>query len=359
MRKLLPLYSFVFTALLLVTLSITPISTREGSTAAAPYFGGGSRHSGDDGHVAVWHFMQALSDGEMLGGFGTVCNIDAGLYGASVYISMTDVLPVGQTLEVAAIIENAAAGLQSTVAWYIDGAPMLYALFTTGEELPTLSHDFELSRLMPEYANVRIVILYETRQGERQEIYAQGKVQLQNYSRQHWMELEAPRVLSEVTSQYGGDFTLEWALENDLDDFDKEVWVNARGYSSRTDYLLWVSITYQRLNVFKGYQGNWELTQSFLVATGAPGRGTRRGVTTIPSRTRAGWVWSTHWVRPVVRFWPGTGFAFHSRILYPRSDNVRDATIGFPASAGCVRMYCEDIWYIYYNIPDGTTVVIH
>ena len=35
-----------------------------------------------------------------------------------------------------------------------------------------------------------------------------------------------------------------------------------------------------------------------------------------------------------------------------------DASIGYPISHGCVRMYDEDVAYIYNNIPVGTTVVV-
>jgi lipoprotein-anchoring transpeptidase ErfK/SrfK len=208
-------------------------------------------------------------------------------------------------------------------------------------------------------AVVRVIIRYETDQGERQELSAERTIRLENYSRHHWAQQEAPRVLRTVTSEYRGNFTLAWAEANDYTDFDKEVWVNARGYSSDSNYLLWVNLTYQRVNVFEGSAGNWELTNTFIVATGRPGSGTRRGVTTTTYKQRDGWTTSTYTVRPVVRFWPRTGYAFHSRLYHPRTGALTDDRIGFPVSAGCVRMYSEDIWYLYNNIPDGTTVVIH
>ena len=41
------------------------------------------------------------------------------------------------------------------------------------------------------------------------------------------------------------------------------------------------------------------------------------------------------------------------------SDRYYDARIGFPISHGCLRMYNEDIWWLYNNIPNGTTVVVY
>ena len=73
---------------------------------------------------------------------------------------------------------------------------------------------------------------------------------------------------------------------------------------------------------------------------------------------QTGWFQSSYQVLPVVRFYGG-GYAFHSRLYYPRSTTLQDPSIGFPVSHGCVRMYDEDIQWIYDNVPDGTTVVSH
>ena len=53
-----------------------------------------------------------------------------------------------------------------------------------------------------------------------------------------------------------------------------------------------------------------------------------------------------------------TGYAFHSRLCYPGTDTEYDYSAGYPISHGCVRMYKSDIWWIYNNIPVGTTVAI-
>ena len=67
----------------------------------------------------------------------------------------------------------------------------------------------------------------------------------------------------------------------------------------------------------------------------------------------------TYTVRPVVGFYPGTGYAFHSRLCYPGTDTEYDFSAGYPVSHGCVRMYKNDIKWIYNNIPVGTTVAIY
>jgi len=61
----------------------------------------------------------------------------------------------------------------------------------------------------------------------------------------------------------------------------------------------------------------------------------------------------------VVNFKTGSGYAFHSRLYNPGwSETFTDARIGFPVSHGCLRMYSEDVQWMYDNIPIGTTVVV-
>jgi len=286
--------------------------------------------------------------------------IDNGIIDASVKINLPKRLPAGDTLHATALIENAAKGKKCALTWYVNDVPVGETMIETGAEPPGLSHNFVYSRNMQERASVRVSIKYVTMQDERQEISAESTVILENYSKQHWMQLDAPRVLNKVTTDYKGDFTLKWALQNDLDSYEKEVWVDAKGYTSKSDYLVWVSIAYQRVNIFKySAAGNWELIRTCIVGTGAMNSQTKRGVTTVTYKQFYGWTTRAYTVKPVVRFWPRSGYAFHSRIYYPNTSTLRDESIGFPVSLGCIRMYDEDIWYLYDNIPDGSTVVVY
>ena len=172
-------------------------------------------------------------------------------------------------------------------------------------------------------------------------------------------QAEIDRVLKLVTLGYKGNFTLQWALEHDYQTFEKEIWVNAKGYTSNTNYLIWVNLSMQRVNIFKSSNGKWELCHSCVVGTGAPSTGTPVGVWRTTYKSWAGWTTSTYTVKPVVGFKENTGYAFHSRLYAPSTTNISDASIGYPVSHGCVRMYDADIKYIYDNIPLGTTVVVY
>jgi len=284
---------------------------------------------------------------------------DRGLSGAAVSINAPAVLAAGETLVAKCSIANAEYGKTCSITWYIDGAEVMTDQIVIGASVPAMTHAYVYERYMEENSAVRVVICYESAFGEQYEISDEVYIKLQNYNIEHWTQRDAPQVLGKVTTGYKGDFTLEWANNNDLTEYEKEVWINAKGYASDSDYLIWVSIAYQRVNIFEGSEKNWELIRSSIVGTGAPGSGTATGVCKTTYKQKDGWTTSKYTVRPVVRFRQGTGYAFHSRLYYPKdTGRLIDARIGFPVSHGCIRMYDEDIWFIYDNIPDGTTVVI-
>ncbi len=172
-------------------------------------------------------------------------------------------------------------------------------------------------------------------------------------------QAEIDRVQKLVTLGYTGNFTLKWAQEHDYTESEKETWLNSKDYSSSTEYLVWVNLSMQRANVFKGSRGNWDLIYSCIVGTGAPGRGTPIGVWKTAYKAWGGWTTATYTVKPVVGFKDNTGYAFHSRLFYPGTTKLSDSSIGYPVSHGCVRMYDADILYIYNSIPLGTTVVVY
>ena len=286
-------------------------------------------------------------------------NADIGLEGASVRINAPANLVAGSTLRATATIANVVAGKACRLTWYIDSVPAMIATITTGETIPELTHNFDYNRVMQENADIKVKIEYMDSQGERHEISAEKTIKLQNYSKKHWMAIDAPDVLKKVTTGYKGDFTQAWAEAHDLDDYDKEVWIYAKGYTSASDYLLWINITYQRVNIFKRVDGRWDLIRTCVVGTGRPGRDTPVGVWTTSYKQSEGWTTPGYTVKPVVRFMGSIGYAFHSRLYRPGTTTIGDPSIGFPVSNGCVRMYEEDIDFIYKNIPDGTTVVVY
>jgi len=292
-----------------------------------------------------------------------------GLSQATIELIAPGLLPAGEPLNINVALADYEEGIECLITWYVNGEPVKEDQIVTGIEIQAFNHRIMYSRIMEETIDFKVSIHHTTMLNESQILEAEKTIIIENYDISHWKEVEAPRVLSMVTSRYNGDFTLEWAENNDYDVFEKELFINAKGYTSATEYLIWVNRCFQRANVFigTGRANEWELHEVFIISTSLWLNSTPRGATTIPSRTSAGWVFSEagYRVEPVVRFWPersseqGQSFAFHSRPLDIRTREVVDARIGVPASSGCIRMFCDDAWWIYNNVPDHSTVVIY
>lgn len=156
------------------------------------------------------------------------------------------------------------------------------------------------------------------------------------------------------------NYTQSW----DYSEATKEGFVNQMGYSSPTDYLIWLSLKTQKVNIFQGSKGQWELIRTFPCATGKNTTPTVSGVYSIIYKTYR-WRFSEtvngEYVDDYTRVYHVTGFwggqAFHSRLYLSEDESLYDGTMGTPVSHGCVRMMDEDCRYIYDNMPYNTTVV--
>ena len=136
----------------------------------------------------------------------------------------------------------------------------------------------------------------------------------------------------------------------------KEYYVNhVRKCSSSTGYLIWVSLYTQRVNIFKGSQGNWKLVLSGPIASGRNECPTPVEVTKIRYKTPQ-WSYAYYYCHHVSVFDEARGF--HSRPT-AYGGGIYNSAIGYPASAGCVRLMDEDCTFIYDNCPVGTAVYIY
>ena len=135
----------------------------------------------------------------------------------------------------------------------------------------------------------------------------------------------------------------------------KEIFVNENGYKSSSKYLIWISLKFQQVNVFIGEKGSWKMARCATCATGRNVTPTISGVFKyFEYETR--WNFGEYYVGPVMLF--NGGAAMHSRTYLP-DGSLLDATLGRPASHGCVRMKQEDIDWLAKYIPLGTTVVVY
>lgn len=136
---------------------------------------------------------------------------------------------------------------------------------------------------------------------------------------------------------------------------EKENFVNIHGYESKTDYLVWISLLTQKVNVFEGSSGQWQLVHTFSCCTGKNTTPTIAGVFEYQYRQNY-WDFGYYIVKRPMIF--NGGHAFHTRTYVKSTGGLLDPTIGKPASQGCVRMYDADVNWLWDNMPFGTTVVV-
>ncbi len=137
---------------------------------------------------------------------------------------------------------------------------------------------------------------------------------------------------------------------------DKEIFVNAKNYSSDTDWLVWINLERQKINVFKGSQGKWKIEAVFPCATGKNTTPTIDGVFKY-SKYLSYWDFEEYYVKYVMVF--NGGHAFHTRTYRTSNDKLLDETIGTTTSLGCVRMYDQDVLWLRDNLPLYSTVVVY
>ena len=291
-------------------------------------------------------------------------NIDPGLTGVTLSMGVPDKVKAGGSLVTQVTFQGVTEPKICSAQWYKNGKPMSGysndSFELTADAASRITTYFTFTKDMDTSVTMGFKLTYENPStGEIEEKYVEKAVPIENYSDEWYYQRDVNRILNLVSSTYRGNYTSSYAINNDYQTYEKEVWVNAKGYSSKTQYLVWINRAYQHVNVFQGSKGNWKLIKSFLVGTGAASTPTPTGLTTVSYKSAGGWTTSTYTVRPVVGFYPGTGYAFHSRLCYPGTDTEYDFSAGYPVSHGCVRMYKNDIKWIYNNIPVGTTVAIY
>ncbi len=276
--------------------------------------------------------------------------IDNGLTGMTAAITAPEKVATGNNLQASVAFTNVAVGKTVKVIWYKDGAEAYSEIVTLADGVkPTLTYYIEYTAATQDSCTISCKVEYNTEDGTYQSVTAQTVT----------VGIQKPSILERVQTYYKGNYTTQWAIDNDLSDYDKECFVNAKGYSSSSQYLIWVNIGTQHTTVFQGSQGKWKLVRSGLVSTGASDC-TPRGVFKTTYK-QVHWTTSTYTVKPIVRFYGG-GYAFHSRLYKPGTTTLKAGNsngVGYPLSHGCVRMQADDIQWLYDNVPNGTTVVVY
>lgn len=125
----------------------------------------------------------------------------------------------------------------------------------------------------------------------------------------------------------------------------KEAFVNMKGYSSETDYLIWINLYSCNTTIFKGSKGEWKQVKSYECVIG---KGTNTGLG-LAKILKKGVKYSG---LPIIYFtWSNrldNGNSFHARV----DSNTRGVYSG-----GCIRLQADALYFIRDNCDIGTTVV--
>ena len=275
-------------------------------------------------------------------------------------------IAAGDSLKASASFSGIEEPVVCDMQWYLDGSAVP-GYHSSGKQLnagsaSALTQPLKFSRNMALSHRIGLGVDYtDAATGEKIRIYTEKTVRVTNYSSAYYDRQENKalyaKALAVVSPTYKGNYTSSYNI--DYSAAIKQAFVSGKGYSSKTGYLIWTNLGTQKVNIFTGSKGNWKLLKTFRCATGARSTPTPKGVTYVTYK-QTGWYTSSYICKPVVRFYPGTGYAFHSRLYYPDgSGRVKDGAMGYPVSHGCVRMEDEGIRWIYNNIPLNTTVVIY
>ena len=148
-------------------------------------------------------------------------------------------------------------------------------------------------------------------------------------------------------------------ITNDISRAVIEGYVNIMGIESITNYLVFTDISRQKVYVFHGNKENWTLIKTLPCSTGKIETPTIKGVFKISERGE--WFYSERLGSGAKNWMRFSGsYLFHSQAM-DKNRNVLEENneIGKRVSNGCVRLYLDDVEWLYRNVPDKTTVVIY
>jgi len=137
-----------------------------------------------------------------------------------------------------------------------------------------------------------------------------------------------------------------------------EAFVNSKGLSSSTKYLIWVNTKTIHTYVFTGKAGSWTLVKDMLSTVGKESTPTIKGTFSLLSKGSYFYV-EDHddWIcKNYSQFYKN--YLIHS-VVYNTSGQIVDGRLGMRLSKGCVRVSLENARYIYNNVPIGSRVYVN
>ena len=144
----------------------------------------------------------------------------------------------------------------------------------------------------------------------------------------------------------------------------KERYVNKKGYSSSSRYMVWINEYTQRINIFKGRKRHWRLYKSVRCTTGRFIQPLINGKFKIHGHQKKRVRWNIQ--KKFYYYYTHLSFFHKMNSMHsicwlvennkPISVVRRDCQ---PTTKGCVRTNLKTAKWIYKHLPLGTTVVVY
>lgn len=152
---------------------------------------------------------------------------------------------------------------------------------------------------------------------------------------------------------YGTHMDINMTPSKIVTDYFSQLPVNRWGIASRTNYMVWISLSEYKVRLYQGAKNRWRPVYEAPCAIGAPSTPTVTGSFEYQYRDR--WNYGAYYVGPCLVFY--RGYALHS-VLLNYNDTEYDGRVGVKISHGCIRLKKKDIDHIAKTIPVGTRIYI-
>ncbi len=166
------------------------------------------------------------------------------------------------------------------------------------------------------------------------------------YKATKWGGYDTTGVKVDVVKNSDGTLVVDTAMYN-----------KAQSYSSTTNWLILTNCTTNRVGIFYGSKGSWDLRYYFTCSCGKSSTPTKKGVFTVGIKGKC-FSGDTYTCWYYTQF--SGNYLFHS-VLYKKGSitTITDGRLGQNLSHGCVRLSITNAKWIYDNIPTGTKVVTY
>ncbi len=153
---------------------------------------------------------------------------------------------------------------------------------------------------------------------------------------------------------YGTHMDINMSPSAMVEEYFANLPINKMNVSSRTNYMVWVSLSEYKTRLYEGRTNHWRPLLEATCGIGAPGTPTVTGSFEYKYKASR-WDYGTYYVGPCLVFYGG--YALHS-VLLNQNNTEYDGRVGIKLSHGCVRLKKKDIDFIANTIPVGTRILV-